>query len=120
MAQFNYSRIAQTVQRLLQKFGAQTTTKRRVEGQYDSATGKKPITETTFNMTAVVFDYAQELIDGTKVMDDDKQVFASVVGVNVPQSGDFFTWRGKQYTIIKVKDLAPSGISVLYELQART
>lgn len=114
-----YAELAQTVQEILAEFGAETTLTKVTAGAYNPATGSAGETRTPRTVTAAVFDYETKYIDGTLILSGDKQVFMSVVGNEAPKPGDLLAWMGKDWRVITFKNLAPAGISVLYELQVR-
>ena len=120
MAAFDYAGLALSADELLQEFGAAATITRTTAGQYDPETGTStPETVTTQNVTAVCIDYATEFIDGSIIIRGDKQVFLSPKGIIAPAAGDKFTWQGAEYSVIAVTPLAPAGVTVLIEMQAR-
>lgn len=116
----NYASTAASADRLIKQFGSTGTLKRSTSGAYDPTTGTAAITTVTQTVQAVVFNYDQKYIVGTEIRSDDKQVYLSAAGINPPLPGDVFNWQAQDYTVIKAKPLAPSGIQVLYEMQIRT
>ena len=119
MSTFNYNATAATADRLLKRFGAFTTVTRNEAGEYDPATGTAPITTTVQDVTGAVFDYAHRYIDGTRILQGDRQAYLSAVGIWAPKQGDVMEWAGQKLTVITAKPLAPAGLAVLYELQVR-
>lgn len=117
MSQFNYPATAATATRLLQRFGAAATVKRVSGSAYDPDTGTMTPTYTSLPSTAAVFDYAQKYIDGTLILQGDKQAYCAP-GV-APVQGDQFDWQGVTYTVIAVKPVSPAGVPVLFEAQLR-
>lgn len=117
---FDYTEIAATVQELLEDFGAigQLTRKDRA-GVYDPDLGDYPEVEVVQDCTAVVFPIDQKLVDGTTVLSTDEQAYLSAVGLTAPNPPHMLTWQGTDYTIVKMKNLAPAGVSVLVELVVR-
>ena len=92
---------------------------RNEAGEYDPATGSAPITTTVQDVTAAVFDYAHRYIDGTRILQGDRQAYLSAVGIWAPKQGDVMDWAGQKLTVVAAKPLAPAGLAVLYELQLR-
>lgn len=117
MAGFNYPNTAATATRLLQRFGAACVVKHATGTAYDPATGTMAPTYTSTPSTAAVFAMPQKYIDGTLILQGDKQAFCAP-GVEVVQ-GDVLTWQGKDYTVVNVKPVSPAGVVVLYEAQIR-
>jgi hypothetical protein len=114
---FNYASSAATATRLLINFGAVCTLKRQSAGSYDPATGTDTVTVSSLASVAVVFDYPQKYIDGTLILQGDKQAYMDP-GVT-PKQGDVLTWQGADYQVIAVKPLSPAGVVLLYEAQLR-
>lgn len=117
-----YDRAIAAARRQIEKYGAQTTltTLGAGNGTYDentaTATPPAPIVDT---VTAVVLPVADRLIDGTLIQAGDQIAYLSALGITEPKVGSVLAWRGKSYTTVKAKALAPAGEAVLYELQVR-
>jgi hypothetical protein len=119
---FDYTRTRATVQRLLAKFGAETTltTPAPTAPTYDTTSGNAtPASPTVDTVTAAVFPYADKFVDGTMILAGDEQAFLSAVGITEPKPGSVLSWRARSYTTIRAKTLAPAGEAVIYELQVR-
>jgi hypothetical protein len=116
---FNYARIAQTVQRVLTKFGARTTLTRSVEPTYDPETGTTTSSVAVAAVTAAVLPVDARFVDGSMVLATDQQAYLSAVGVAEPKPGDVLAWGGLALTVIRAKNLGPGGVMVLYELIVR-
>lgn len=120
----NYAATAKTADRIIAKQGATASLTYAQTGAYNPTTGGVGTSApATVDVRAVMFDYAEILINGSTIMVGDKQVYISAVGVSIdPQiTGDLMFPKvgGNLYKIIKVKPLSPAGIDVLYELQVR-
>lgn len=78
-------------------------------------------TETTVNtdVTIVVSEYALSEIDGTTIQAGDRKVLMTATAGVEPRPSDVLTISGKAYTVINAMPLAPAGIVVMYEVQAR-
>jgi hypothetical protein len=120
MATFDYSKPLATAHRLLTRFGAAGTLTRRTMGAYDPASGTGTTTTASEAVTAVVLDFPQRYIDGTLIRQGDKRAYVSAVDLEPPQQGDVMTWQGTAYEVVSIKDTAPAGTSLIYELQIRT
>ena len=119
---FDYAKTAATADRLIKRFGTGATLRRTLNdgAAYDPATGTVTVPTVVDTVcSAVVIDYDQKMIDGTLIRNGDKRVYMSVVGVALPLAADLFVWQGVTYSVMAVKPLAPSGVNVFYELQAR-
>lgn len=114
---FNYTASAATATRLLQKFGASATLTQQTAGAYDPATSSATVTETANTVTAVVLDLPAKYIDGTLILQGDKQ--ALLTPAVAPKQGDVLTWQGVDYTFVQVKPVAPAGVAVLYDCIVR-
>lgn len=120
---FNYAATAATADRLIKRFGTSATLRRTISdaAAYDPATGTVAAPAAVDTVcSAVVIDYDQKMIDGTLIRAGDKRVYMSVIGVGLPLAADLFVWQTVTYTVMTVKPLAPAGVGVLYEIQART
>ena len=117
MTTFNYPATAATATRLLKRFGADATVKRVSGSAYDPDTGTMTPTYTSLPTTAAVFDFAQKYIDGTLILQGDKQAYCAPAVA--PVQGDQFDWHGVTYTVIAVKPVSPAGVPVLFEAQIR-
>lgn len=117
-----YTRALATADRLIRKYGAETTltTPAATDPTYDPATGiSTPAAPTVDTVRAVVFPYADKYIDGTLILTGDEQAYISAQGIAEPKPGSVLLWRGKSYTTVRGKVLGPAGVNVLYELQVR-
>lgn len=117
MTTFAYPATAATATRLLKRFGADCTIKRVTGSEYDTATATMVPTYDPLPSTAAVFDYAQKYIDGTLILQGDKQAYCAPDVA--PVQGDQFDWQGVTYTVIAVKPVSPAGVPVLFEAQLR-
>lgn len=117
---FDYAEIARDAHEILQEFGAagQITRKER-SGVYDPAAGAYPEITVTQPCIAVVLPIDQKLVNGTTVLSTHEQAYLSAVGLDIPAPPQTLTWHGVNYTLVRVKNLAPAGVSVLVELIVR-
>lgn len=116
---FDYASVAAAAAETLAEFGATAILKTSVTGARDPNTGIIPTVVTSNNVTVVVFAYPEKLINGKTILQGDQQVYMSAVGLTMPKAGDVLTWQGADYQVITVKPIAPAGIAVLVEVQAR-
>lgn len=118
-----YADFADTARDLLAEFGAACALTRQGQGQgqYNPSTGTyDQAPAETQDAVAAVFPYPQKLIDGTTVMQGDQQAYVAPGLDWAPRATDVLTWQGVDYTVVSVKNLAPAGESVLFELQVRS
>lgn len=73
---------------------------------------------TTFALAALVQDYPRSMIDGTLIEQQDRRVMVEAAGV-VPQTSDILTIQGVMHRVISIKEIAPSGVALFFEVQAR-
>lgn len=117
-----YTRAIAMVERMLRKYGAETTLTTPGAGNptYDPATATgTPPAPTVDTVRAVVFPYEDKHIDGTLILTGDEQAYISALDIEEPKPGSVLLWRGKSYTTVRAKVLGPAGVNVLYELQVR-
>lgn len=118
-----YADFAATARELLAEFGAACTITRKGggAGSYNPDTGAfDPAPAETQAAIAAVFPYPQKLIDGTTVLQGDQQAYVAPGLDWAPRATDVLTWQWVDYTVVSVKNLAPAGESVLFELQVRS
>ena len=117
---FDYARMAGRAAGLLARFGAQGQVIRKEQsGTYNPDTGDFAATTVVQDVTCVVLPIDQKLVDGSTVLATDEQAYLSAVGLTTPKPTDKLVWQGVTYTIVRVKNLAPAGESVLCELILR-
>ncbi len=118
---FDYAELAQDAAALLEEFGSTgTLTSRTTSGAYDPATGTHASTSQSQTITAVVVGYPVKLIDGVMVLQGDELAYVAAPGLSfLPAPPQTMSWQGRDYTVISAKDLAPAGLSVLWELHVR-
>jgi len=116
-----YTRMRATVQRLLLKYGLETTlTTTGAASAYNTATATAtPATPVVDPVLAAVFPYEDKFIDGTLILSTDQQAFISAQDVDEPKPGSLLLWKGKSLKAVRVKTLGPAGVNMLYELQVR-
>lgn len=74
------------------------------------------VTET--EIAAVVQMYARGQIDGTIIKQGDRRIMLAATGPR-PSTADTLEVAGTDYRILNVDEVAPSGVAIYYELQAR-
>jgi hypothetical protein len=109
--------LADTITRLLQKYGSALTLTRTVGATYNPATGTMSAgTPTNFTVRGVFISYKDENVDGTVVRMGDRRLLVSPVGsTTVPAIGD----RVDGMQLIDVRVYAPNGAAIGYACQAR-
>jgi hypothetical protein len=117
-----YGDMAAVASSMIAEFGQTVTIVTQGTGVYSAATGT--VTQTggkSYPAKGAIFDYPERLIDGTRVMRGDKQVYLSVAGLPITPRPDMklIDGAGVSHIIIESKTLAPALVSVMYELQVR-
>lgn len=112
-----YQRAAATARRLLDKFGASGVVKRASAVGYDPATGGTGDGESVQACTAAVVSYDAKEIDGTNIRAGDARVL--IAPTATPIAGDVIEVAGRRLVVINVNTVAPAGLVVLHDVQAR-
>jgi len=113
-----YNSMAATASKLITKFGAQGTIKRTTGGSIDPVTGDTTAgTTVTYTPNTIVQKYADELIDGTRILSSDRLIILD--NTIEPLTTDKITIRGEDWTIVSVSESRPAGIPLVYFVQAR-
>lgn len=125
MTAFNYTRVKANATRMLTRYGQSIVITSHSVGAYNPDTGTSTDTTSTQTGIGVMFEWGQQgstpsygksMIDPSLILAGDKQLFLSATGITVPSINDTVTdASGKVYTIKMLKELAPSGVAVLYE-----
>jgi hypothetical protein len=116
---------ANTVQRLLAKFGCAVTVTRNATGAYDPATSGASVRGTAQSGVGVLSDYAARDIDGTMILRSDKKLLLSAQGIVEPTPADTLSLpdpvsgRPVIYSIVNVRVVAPANSPLMYEVQVR-
>ena len=115
-----YDEVAAVAAELLAEFGGPVVLARVTPGDYDPATGSTiGETTTTWNGVGAKFDYAQNVIDGTRIRIGDQRVYLSVAGMVNPQTGDTLTINSKVFNVVESRPLEPADTAVLFDVQVR-
>ena len=125
---FDYTKSAETAERLLQKFGQAVTLSRPSTSAptYDPATGvSSPVAPATYSGRGAVFDYKQTDVNATLVQAGDQRLYLSPFqadGTAMPEpttSDDVALADATVYSVQRAGKVAPAGTVVLYDLQLR-
>lgn len=117
-----YTRPRATALKLLRKYGQfLTLTQRVATGEYDPATASAAVTESGQTVTGAIFDYPAHKIDGTLIVQGDKEVLIAASGLTItPAPGMKLTdGNGDVFEVITAQALAPAGEAVIHTLQVR-
>jgi len=113
---FNYQRMQNTAQQLLQSFGQQLTFTRTASGSYDPDTGTTSTTESTFAKYACVFDYTDTERADETIQEGDRRVLAESGDYQV---GDKVDIDGETYRVLTVSETSPASTIVSVGMQVR-
>lgn len=120
MAGFDYARSRATADRLITRFGQQGAI-RRAGAPSGDPWNPTPGTSTDHACILVVLDYAASEIDGTLIRATDRKVYVAAGGLAIePMESDRVVIGGAALEIVRVTTLAPAGVAVYFELQARS
>lgn len=129
MAVFNYAKPKANATKMLTRYGQSVVITSHVIGAYNPDTGSSTDTTSTQTGVGVIFEwgkqgsspsYGKSMIDTSSILTGDKQLYLSATGITTPNIGDTITdINGSVYTIIMLKELAPSGVTVLIECNVR-
>ena len=114
-----YGDLALTADDLLKEFGQVVTIRTQTPGGYDPETGTSAITTVDTVGNGCVFDYGTDAIDGTMIVQGDKQLLLSPVGMGESGIDDLAIIGGVTWRITRVKALSPAGVAVLYDCNIR-
>jgi hypothetical protein len=126
MTTFDYAISKATATRMITRHGQSVTLTHHSIGAYDPATGTATDTTSTQTGVGAIFEWGQQgstpsygksMIDKSLIIEGDKQLYLSATSITMPSINDNVTdANGKVYTIKMIKELAPSGTAVLYEV----
>jgi len=120
MTKFNYARTAASAVKLLTKFGAAATLRRKTgEAQYDPATATVVPSWVELPCTVAMVNYSIKDIDGTLIQASDRRLLVAPDVKEAPQTGDVFVVNGVELMVIRSTPTAPAGKVVLYDVQVR-
>lgn len=114
-----YDQSLASVSKAIAKFGADAVLTRVTPGAYDPATSTVGAGTTT-EITVRALESASErsYIDGSLIESGRMAYLIDPAGLTItPMAGDSFEWGGVVRIVAKSKPLAPSGITVLHEIQ---
>lgn len=115
-----YGDLQSTANELLTEFGQAVTINKKVAGAYDPATGKSTVTTTTETTKGALFDYGSKDIDGQLILQGDKKLLLSQIGITDIDVNDTVTLGTTTYTVTQVKALNPAGTNVMFICNLRS
>lgn len=118
MSEAFYNSMAATAAKLITKFGAVGEIKRTTGDSIDPVTGTVTAgTTVIYTPNTIVQKYADELVDGTRILSSDRMIILD--NTIEPVSTDTITIRGANWSIVSIKESNPAGIPLVYFVQAR-
>lgn len=110
MARFNFTKIARTGLKLIQKFGYSAVIRRTVDS-----------VDTDYSVEIVMTEYNPQSRDGVLITQTDRKALLSPIGLTItpdPET-DRLIENGNSLQIVTVTPTSPAGTPLLYELQVR-
>ena len=109
----------------LSQYGQLVTITHKTAGAYDPATGSSAISTITEVGRGAVFDYTRpkdglSQADGTLILQGDKKLLLSPVGITAPKIDDAVIANGITFVIKNIKSINPAGTVVMYECNIRS
>jgi hypothetical protein len=118
MSEAFYNSMAATASKLITKFGAVGEIKRTTGGSIDPVTGTVTAgTTVIYTPNTIVQKYADELVDGTRILSSDRMIILD--NTIEPVSTDTITIGGENWSIVSIRESNPAGIPLVYFVQAR-
>ena len=118
MSEAFYNSIAATASKLITKFGAVGEIKRTTGGSINPVTGAIATgTTVTYTPNTIVQKYADELVDGARILSSDRMIILD--NTIEPVSTDTITIGGENWSIVSIRESNPAGIPLVYFVQAR-
>ena len=120
MATFDYAKTRDTADRLLTKFGQSVTISRTSR----SGTPHDPTIATqTYPATAAIVEFSSNVTHfaGEQIMSGDKLALIAAGGLAIEPdpTTDKLIVGGIAHSIVKIMQINPGGVAVLYEVQIR-
>jgi len=116
----DYLSLRSDVVDVLVEVGTTGTLVTQKKGAHDIQAGTVGVTPISSTYKVVAYPYEKRLVDRVTILEEDLRAFLAVeTGLLEPAVGDVFTFNAISYSILDVKPIAPSGVTVLYELQLR-
>lgn len=115
-----YSDAIKVVDDALSQYGQLVTLTHKTVGVYDPSTGTAATTTATEIGRGVVKEYnGFDQIAGTLILQGDKKLLLSPVGITAPKIDDTVIANGITFVIKNIKSNNPAGTVVSYECQLR-
>ena len=113
-----YDNLQKTATRLLKSKGQKLSFTRKVETDFDSATGVKTNSDFTYNAYGAVFDYKLSEIDGTVIEAGDIRLMLEKT-TTAPLKSDLVKVDSVNYRVMDVMKSSPAGTITHYTCRLR-
>lgn len=120
--QFDYAKSAATALGLISKFGGNVVLKRRQTTNYNPTTSEAIASGVQETVKGAILPYAPYVIasSGGTIKQEDQRLMLAPQGIDKdPEPLDEVVVGNRNYTIVSVQKIAPSGVPVLYDMQVR-
>lgn len=115
MDKFNYNRAKDTAERLIKRFGQQSTFIRQTGESYDPTSGTVQTTEEEYTYDAVWVDFSKDEVNDSSILKGDVRILvAGTVKVD-----DRVARNGEEFRIVDAETINPGGVQVMMEAQGR-
>lgn len=115
----NYTPLAQSAQRLIQKYG-RSITQRVPTFTAGARAYEGTVTYVNYTLTAVVVDYRADEADGETILQTDRKYLVAARDVTVaPAPGHLLVDGSATLTVVGVATVQPGATALVYECQAR-
>lgn len=113
-----YQEAAEAASEMLEEFGAPLILIREIEDDFDPIKGETiEVPDLQISTTGVTRLYRKTLIDGTLIMQGDKELILDPK--EAPTTQDRMLIDGKEWQIVGVEPVAPASVVLLYFVQIR-
>ena len=117
-----YEKLLVTAQRLIQQFGEPVTIRKDtstvdpIAGPgFDAPSGPWD----TFTPSGIVRRYADNLIDGTRILSSDRELIIEAGAGYTPEMGDKPEIDGETWVVVNVTTSKPTSLALVHFLQVR-
>jgi hypothetical protein len=120
----DYNAIALRTTQTIRRTGAPIKVSRAGDSSYDPETSTNSAGPVVKNGHAARSEYSSQQIDGTSILSGDVRFLMAVHDANnqpmpQPVAGNELTFAGETFRVVISKPVAPAGIAVTWDTQAR-
>lgn len=119
-----YTEMQAVADTAINEYGQKVSITHKTVGNYDPLSSTAAISTTMQVGNGVIFDYTAikdgiGQADGTLILQGDRKLLLSAVGITAPNIDDTVVANGITYIIKNIKSSNPAGTVVMYECQLR-